>query len=128
MFAAVSGDVNPVHLDEAFAAATMFGECIAHGMLSSSIVSAVLGMKLPGPGTIYLGQTLRFTRPVMIGDCVTARLEVTDKRDDKKIITLACEVTNQRGELVISGDAQVMASREKLKIDCPPIPRFELLD
>jgi len=87
LFAAVSGDVNPVHLDEAFAAETMFGGRIAHGMLSGAVISAALAMELPGPGVIYLGQTLRFTRPVRIGDEVTAHLEVTEKREGKGIFT-----------------------------------------
>ena len=125
MFSAVSGDVNPVHLDEEFAAGTMFGGRIAHGMLTGAVISAALAMELPGPGCIYLGQTLRFTRPVKIGDRITAHLEVTAKRDDKKIITLACEVSNQDGKVVASGEAQVLASRERLLIDRPPLPRFK---
>ena len=128
LFAAVSGDVNPVHLDEEFAAGTMFGGRIAHGMLTGAVISAALAMELPGPGTIYLGQTLRFSRPVKIGDRITVHLEVTAKRDDKKIITLACEVTNQDGKVVASGEAQVMASREKLLIDRPELPRFKAVE
>lgn len=125
MFAAVSGDVNPVHLDEAFATGTMFGGRIAHGMLTGAVISAALAMKLPGPGTIYLGQTMRFLRPVRIGDRISVHLEVTGKRDDKKIVTLACEVTNQDGKAVVTGEAQVMPAREKLVIDRPGLPRFE---
>ena len=125
MFSAVSGDVNPVHLDEDFAAGTIFGERIAHGMLTGAVISAALAMELPGPGCIYLGQTLRFSRPVKIGDRITARLEVTGKRDDKKIITLACEVSNQEGKIVASGDAQVMPSSERLQIERPALPRFK---
>ena len=77
-FAEVSGDDNPIHLDEAYAATTQFGERIAHGMLSAGFISAVLGMRLPGPGSVYLSQTLRFTKPVRIGDTVTARVEVVE--------------------------------------------------
>ena len=128
MFSAVSGDVNPVHLDEEFAAGTMFKGRIAHGMLTGAVISAALAMELPGPGCIYLGQTLRFTRPVKIGDRITARLEVTAKRDDKKIITLACEVSNQDGKVVASGEAQVLASRKKLLIDRPESPRFKAVE
>lgn len=128
MFSAVSGDVNPVHLDEEFAAGTLFGGRIAHGMLTGAIISAALAMELPGPGTIYLGQTLRFSRPVKIGDRITAHLEVTAKRNDKKIITLACEVTNQDGKVVASGEAQVMASPEKLLVDRPQLPRFKAVE
>ena len=128
MFSAVSGDVNPVHLDDDFAAQTPFGGRIAHGMLTGSVISAALAMELPGPGTIYLGQTLRFTRPVRIGDRITACLEVTGKRNDSKVITLACEVTNQDGKVVASGEAQVLASRERLLIDRPALPRFKAVD
>ena len=128
LFAAVSGDVNPVHLDEAFAKETRFGGRIAHGMLSGAVISAALAMELPGPGVIYLGQTLRFTRPVRIGDQVTANLEVTGKRDDKAIVTLACEVTNQDGKVVVTGEATVLAPREKIIIDRPDVPRFKALD
>jgi len=125
MFSTVSGDVNPVHLDEEFAAGTMFGERIAHGMLTGGVISAALAMKLPGPGCIYLGQTLRFSRPVKIGDRITVNLEVTNKRDDKKILTLSTDVSNQDGKVVATGEAQIMPSREKLLIDPPATPCFE---
>lgn len=128
LFAAVSGDVNPVHLDEAFAKKTRFGGRIAHGMLSGAVISAALAMEMPGPGVIYLGQTLRFTRPVKIGDRVTANLEVTGKREDKGIVTLACEVTNQDGKVVVTGEATVLAPREKIIIERPRLPRFKALD
>ncbi|MCB1708212.1 MAG: MaoC family dehydratase, partial [Halioglobus sp.] len=87
LFAAVSGDVNPVHLDADFAAGTVFGERIAHGMLTGAFISAALAMELPGPGTIYLGQSLRFRLPVKIGDTLTVTLEVTDKQDRRNIVT-----------------------------------------
>lgn len=128
LFAAVSGDVNPVHLDEDFAAKTMFGERIAHGMLSGAVISAALAIELPGPGVIYLGQTLRFTRPVRIGDEITAHLEVTEKREGKGIVKLACEVVNQDGKVVVSGEATVLAPPEKIVIDRPELPRFKALD
>ena len=128
MFAAVSGDVNPVHLDEAFASETMFGGRIAHGMLTGAVISAALGMELPGPGVIYLGQTLRFTHPVKIGDRITAYLEVTGKRDDKRIVTLACEVKNQQGTIVASGEATVLAPREKQEAERPVLPRFKAIE
>jgi len=128
LFAAVSGDVNPVHLDEAFAKQTRFGERIAHGMLSGAVISAALAMELPGPGVIYLGQTLRFTRPVKIGDRVTAHLEVTSKQHDKGIVTLACNVTNQDGKTVVTGEATALAPPEKIIIDRPEMPRFKALD
>ena len=122
LFAAVSGDVNPVHLDAEFAAGTPFKERIAHGMLTGAIISAALALELPGPGTIYLGQTLRFRLPVKIGDTVTVQLEVTDKRDDKKFVTLDCKAINQAGKTVASGSAEVMAPAEKMSIPRPAVP------
>ena len=125
MFAAVSGDVNPVHLDEEFAAASMFGGRIAHGMLTGAVISAALAMELPGPGTIYLGQTLRFTRPVKLGDRITVHLEITKKNDAKKVITLDCKVRNQDDKTVATGEAQVMAPRDKFTMERPSPPQFE---
>jgi len=102
-FAEVSGDFNPVHVDAEFASQSMFKERIAHGMLSASYISALLGNQLPGPNTLYLGQTLNFKNPVKIGDTVTATVTVTEKRDDKRILKLDTTVTNQRGDVVIDG-------------------------
>jgi len=127
LFAAVSGDVNPVHLDPDFAATTPFGERIAHGMLTGAVISAALAMELPGPGTIYLGQTLRFRLPVKIGDTITVSLEVTDKQDRRRIITLDCEARNGSGKLVATGTAEVMAPAGKLSIDRPALPRVEII-
>jgi 3-hydroxybutyryl-CoA dehydratase len=124
MFAAVSGDVNPVHLDAEFAATTQFKQPIAHGMLTGALVSAALALELPGPGTIYLGQSLRFRLPVLIGDHITIELEVTEKRDDRKFVTLDCKALNQNGKVVASGIAEVMAPSEKLELEAPEIPVF----
>ena len=107
-FAEVTGDFNPVHVDEAAAARSPFGGRIAHGMLAAGLISAVLAMKLPGPGTIYLGQTLRFTKPVRIGDTVTARVEVLEVIARKRRVRLATTCRNQSGELVLEGEATVM--------------------
>lgn len=123
----VSGDVNPVHLDPAFAATTPFGECIAHGMLSGAIISAALAMALPGPGTIYLGQSLRFSLPVKAGDTLTARLEVIGKNDKRRVVTLDCKVYNQHGKLVVSGSADVMAPAEKMTVQTPALPEVQVL-
>ena len=122
MFAIVSGDCNPVHLDAEFAATTPFQERIAHGMLSAAVISAAIAMELPGPGTIYLGQSMRFRRPVKIGDTITVELEVTAKRDDKKFVTLDCKVVNQDGEVVVTGTGEVIAPSEKLLLDTPKLP------
>ena len=109
-FAAVTGDINPVHLDAAYAATTSFGERIAHGMLSAGYISAVLGTTLPGPGAIYLSQTLRFKRPVKIGDAVTARATVSEIDAAKARITFAtvCLVNDKP---VVEGEAVIMVPR-----------------
>jgi 3-hydroxybutyryl-CoA dehydratase len=106
-FADLTGDTNPVHLDAEYAAKSMFGERIAHGMLVAGLISAVLGTKLPGPNSIYLGQDLKFTAPVKIGDTLTVTATVTEKRDDKRIIKLRTTATNQRGEMVVDGNAVI---------------------
>ena len=115
LFAAVSGDVNPAHLDAEYAAGTRFKDVIMHGMWGGALISAVLGTRLPGPGTIYLSQSLAFKRPVCLGDRITVRVEVKTKRDDKKFVTLDCVALNQRGEKVIEGEAVVMAPSEKIR-------------
>ena len=126
LFAAVSGDVNPVHLDATFAANTPFKERIAHGMLTGAVISAALAMELPGPGTVFVGQTLRFRLPVKIGDTVTVRLEVTDKKDRSKLVTLDCKAYNQDDKLVATGSAEVIAPSEKLTLQRPDVPRISL--
>ena len=106
-YAGLTGDMNPVHVDAEHAAQSMFGERIAHGMLVAGLISAVLGTQLPGPNSIYLGQDLNFVAPVRIGDTVKVVVTVTDKRDEKRIITLRTTAYNQRGEMVIDGSAVV---------------------
>jgi 3-hydroxybutyryl-CoA dehydratase len=107
-FADLTGDNNPVHLDDRFAKTTRFGRRIAHGMLSAGLISAVLANKLPGTGTVYLSQSLTFVAPVYPGDTVTARVTVTKVREDKPIVTLETVCTNQRDEPVIRGEAVVL--------------------
>jgi 3-hydroxybutyryl-CoA dehydratase len=109
-FANATGDHNPLHLDEQFAKQTRFGKRIAHGMLSASLISAVIANDLPGQGSIYLGQTFQFVAPVFPGDTVTARVTVTSIREDKPIIKLETVCTNQRDEVVIRGEATVLVS------------------
>jgi 3-hydroxybutyryl-CoA dehydratase len=106
-YAGITGDFNPIHIDAEYAKQSMFKERVAHGMLVSGLISAVLGTRLPGPNSIYLAQDLKFTAPVKIGDTVTALVTVTEKRDDKRIITLKTTVSNQRGEVVVDGRAVV---------------------
>lgn len=114
-FANLTGDHNPVHLDDEFAQTTRFGRRIAHGMLSASLISAVLANQLPGQGTVYLSQSLQFVAPVYLNDTVTARVTVTKVRADKPIVTLETVCVNQRDELLIKGEAVVLvqAAAEK---------------
>ena len=126
LFAEVSGDVNPLHLDADFAAGTDFGERIAHGMLTGAVISAALALELPGPGTVYLGQDLRFRRPVKIGDEITVQLKVVEKREDKGFVTLETTAVNQEGKAVVTGTAQVMAPREKLSLPRPELPKIQV--
>ena len=109
-FAEVTGDTNPVHLDDDYAAGTRFGRRIAHGMIAAGLVSATLANDLPGPGSVYLGQTLKFILPVFLGDTVTATVEVLSVRSDKPIVTLSTVCTNQNDEVVMEGEAVVKFS------------------
>lgn len=109
-FADVSGDRNPVHLDPAFAATTPFKERIAHGMLSAAYISALIGMSLPGPGAIYVSQTLQFRRPVKLGATVATRVEIKAMDPEKARITLACTCSVD-GKSVLEGEAIIMVPR-----------------
>ncbi|MDY5798324.1 MAG: MaoC family dehydratase [Eubacteriales bacterium] len=108
MFAGITGDFNPAHVNQVEAEKGMFGKRIAHGMLSAGFISAVLGTMLPGPGTIYMGQELRFTKPVAIGDTITATVTVAEMIIEKNRVILDTVCTNQNGEIVIKGKATVM--------------------
>jgi acyl dehydratase len=126
LFAAASGDVNPVHLDAEFAAGTMFEQRIAHGMYTGGLISAAIAMELPGPGTIYLKQDLTFRAPVFLGDTITINLEVVEKLDKKKFVILNTIASNQHGKVVVKGVAQVLAPTEKLDIPRPEIPKVTI--
>ncbi|MEM0374803.1 MAG: MaoC family dehydratase [Nitrososphaerota archaeon] len=109
-FSDLSGDRNPLHHDEEYAKSTVFGRVVAQGMLTASLISTVLGTVLPGPGSVYLEQYLKFTRPVYPGDVVTAEVEVTEvsEKGNRAFVTLRTTCTNQRGEVVIDGWAKVL--------------------
>jgi len=107
-FARLTGDTNPLHLDETYARTTRFGRRIAQGLLTAGLISALLGTELPGPGAIYLEQSLKFVEPVYLGDTVTATVEVTAYREDKGVVSLRTECVNQHGEQVISGEAVLL--------------------
>lgn len=126
LFAVISGDVNPAHMDPAYAGTDIFHKIIAHGMLSASLISNVLGTKLPGPGTIYLGQELRFLHPVCIGDTITATLTVKERRPEEADLTLDCSCVNQTGEVVIIGVAHVRAPTVKVRRPRVELPQVQL--
>jgi len=111
MFAEVTGDFNPAHVNEEYAKGTMFKGRIVHGILGAGLISAVLGMHLPGPGTIYLKQELKFMAPVRFGDTITATCTVKERLEEKNRLVLDCVVTNQDGVSVIVGEALVMAPK-----------------
>jgi acyl dehydratase len=110
-FAALTGDTNPVHLDDAYAASTRFGRRIAHGMIAAGLISAALANDLPGPGTVYLSQTLQFKAPVYPGDTITATVEVKHVRPDKPIVTLGTVCMNQHDAVILEGEAVVLVGK-----------------
>lgn len=111
-YAGIIGDFNPVHVNEEYAKQTRFGGRIAHGMLTASFLSTVMGMSLPGADAIYLGQTLKFKASVKAGDTITAEATVTKIIKEKKIFYLDTIIKNQRGEVVVEGEATMMATKE----------------
>lgn len=114
LFAGITGDFNPAHVDEEYARTTAFKGRIAHGMLTAGLISHILGMKLPGPGAIYVQQELRFLAPVHIGDTITARAEVVELIPEKKLVRMRTTCSNQEGVTVLDGEA-VMSPRRKPK-------------
>jgi phosphate acetyltransferase len=127
-FAAVSGDINPAHLNAEYADASMFHGVIAHGMLGAALISALFGTRFPGPGTIYLGQELKFTKPVRIGDTLTVLATVAEKDDEKKRVQMDCLVTNQKGEVVLKGEAKLMPPTQKVRVPKVNAPQIQLFD
>ena len=125
LFAAMSGDHNPVHLDAEYAAGTPFKERIAHGMFSGALISAAVACTLPGPGTIYLGQTMKFTRPVKLGDTLTVRLEILEKLP-KNRVRIAIRVFNQNDEQVVDGEAEVLAPRREETVELKELPPISI--
>ncbi|WOD09546.1 MaoC/PaaZ C-terminal domain-containing protein [Halopseudomonas laoshanensis] len=125
LFAEVSGDVNPVHLDEEFAAATPFKGRIAHGMFSGALISAAIACEMPGPGTIYIGQEMSFLRPVRLGDEIRIELEVIEKLP-KNRARIATRVFNQDGKQVVDGVATVMVPTERVSVARPVLPEVKI--
>ncbi|WP_070885406.1 MaoC family dehydratase [Pseudomonas sp. D1-3] len=125
LFAAVSGDHNPVHLDAEYAATTLFKERIAHGMFSGALISAAVACTLPGPGTIYVGQQMSFQKPVKLGDTLTVRLEILEKLP-KFRVRIATRVFNQHDELVVDGEAEIIAPRKALTVELATLPPISI--
>ena len=115
LFAVMSGDINPAHVDPEYAMSSRFREVIGHGMWTGALISTVLGTDFPGPGTIYLGQSLRFRRPVKVGDTITIKVTAKEKDAKKGKVVLDTECVNQDGEIVVSGSAEVIAPKEKVR-------------
>jgi acyl dehydratase len=128
LFAVMSGDVNPAHVDGEYARSDPFHAIVAHGMWGASLISTLLGTRLPGPGTIYLEQTLRFRHPVLIGDTITVTVEAATKDPERHRITFDCRCVNQRGETVIDGTAKVIAPTEKVSRARFRLPEVSLLE
>ncbi len=126
LFAACSGDLNPVHLDKNYAATTPFGEPIGHGMWTGALVSAAIATCLPGPGSVYRSQSLSFKHPVKIGDTVTITITVAEIKERVKLVTLDCEAHNQEGKLIAKGAAEVIAPAEKLALPAGRLPDIQL--
>ena len=126
LFAIVSGDSNPVHVDENYAKTTQFGERIAHGMYTSALVSAAMATDLPGPGSVYLTQSMKFKQPVKVGDTLDIRIEVIKKRAGKNFVTFSTVVTNQHGDRVLLGEAMARVASEKIVLPASELPLLSL--
>lgn len=126
VFAIMSGDINPAHVDIEYAQSDMFHKIIGHGMWGGALISTVLGTQLPGPGTIYLGQTIRFKKPVGIGDTLTVKVTAIEKNPEKKHVTFSCEVRNQKDEVVMEGEANVIAPSKKIRRPKTTMPEISL--
>lgn len=126
VFAIMSGDINPAHVDEEYAQSESFHKIIGHGMWSGALISTVLGTQLPGPGTIYVGQTLRFKKPVAIGDTLTVKVTAAEKKPEKNRVIFTCECRNQRDEVVMEGQAEVVAPTKKIRRPKTVMPEIRL--
>ncbi len=128
LFAIMSGDINPANVDQAFAKSDAFHKIVGHGMWGGALISAVLGTELPGPGTIYSGQSLEFLSPIALGDTITVTLKLTQKIEENHQVIFDCQARNQRNELVITGAARVIAPTEKICREPVSLPEIELVE
>lgn len=126
VFAIMSGDINPAHVDVEYASSDLFHKIIGHGMWSVALISTVLGTQLPGPGTIYVGQTIHFRKPVTIGDILTVTVTAVEKKPEKKRVIFSCECRNQENEEVVSGKAEVIAPTKKIRRQKTILPELKL--
>lgn len=126
VFAIMSGDINPAHVDVEYAQSEMFHKIIGHGMWSAALISTVLGTQLPGPGTIYVSQTIKFRKPVTIGDTITVKVTAVELKPEKKRVIFSCECTNQRDEIVVDGQAEVIAPTKKIRRLKAVLPKITL--
>lgn len=126
VFAIMSGDINPAHVDVEFAHSDLFHKIIGHGMWSGALISTVLGTQLPGPGTIYVGQTIRFKKPVAIGDTLTVQVTAIEKKPEKNRVIFSCECRNQKDEVVMEGQAEVIAPLKKIRRLKAVLPEISL--
>lgn len=126
VFAIMSGDINPAHVDQEYAQSEMFHEIIGHGMWLGALISTVLGTQLPGPGTIYVGQTIRFKKPVAIGDAITVTVTAAEKKPEKKRVIFECVCKNQKDVVVVEGQAEVVAPTKKIRRPKAVLPELSL--
>lgn len=126
LFAYLSGDINPLHLDEEYARTTQFGTRIAHGLFIGVLVTTAVATKLPGPGSIYRGQEMKFQRAVKIGDTVTAVLTVAEKKKRGNLVKIECEIRNQNDEVVFTGVSTAIAPTEKIRVKAAELPRVQI--
>jgi phosphate acetyltransferase len=126
VFAIMSGDINPAHVDVEFAQSDLFHKVIGHGMWGGALISTVLGTQLPGPGTIYISQSLRFKKPVAIGDTLTVKVTAIEKKPEKNRVVFACEIHNQKDEMVMEGQAEVIAPTKKIRREKTVMPQITL--
>lgn len=123
LFAYLSGDINPLHLDEEYARSTPFSTRIAHGLFVGLLVTTAVATRMPGPGTIYRSQEMKFHRPVKIGDTVTAALTLIEKKKRGNLVKIEFEMTNQHGEVVFSGVSTAVAPSEKIRVKAAELPQ-----
>lgn len=126
LFAYLSGDINPLHLDEEYAQTTQFGGRIAHGLFSALLVTTAVATQLPGPGSVYRGQEMKFQRPVKIGDTLTATLSIIEKKKRGNLVKIDCVIKNQNDETVFTGVSTAIAPTEKLRIKASELPNVTI--